>query len=1086
MHREHDPNEWTDWTSRLFPVGDRPPAAPAVQPSEDHAGQADTKHDHGHHHHHDDHDPHEAAQQRESRRRLQNRLAQVIGLLIVAELSIWLFGPANTFTDWKSPARWAAILGTIWSCHGVLENLVEGRIGADLALAQAALAALFLNEDFVAAEVVFISLVGEWLEDVAYQRARRAIGKLIDHAPDFAWVQRDGQWTQVPAGSVLVGELVAVDAGVMIPVDGLVESGRSSVDASSLTGESLPVDVAQGDRVACGQINQFGRLEVRAERVGMESTLGQVIKLMTNAQSKKAKLERTADRYARYFLPAVESAALITLLAGFAMGWPDRWLRAVAVLVVACPCPLVLATPATILAAWATLARRGVLVKSGAALEQLALCDTLAFDKTGTLTLGQPALVRFEPIQSVVSEGFRASDNDIAAMIVAVEQSNPHPLAGAIVKGLMDNHLSIWKLVESATRPGAGVTGRVLNTDNNTTCDILIGNVRLMNDHQIVLDEATQEFLTACDTQGETPLVVAINGQVRAHLAMADPVRPEAHDMVHDLKHLGFTEVVMLTGDRPGAAGRVGRKVHIKNVLSEMTPTGKAGWIQDRLVAGRTVAMVGDGINDAPALAVARVGLAVSKVGANLAAEAGDIILMHDPLRSLVRAREVSQSAVKILRQNIILFAFGVNGLAVLLAGLGVLSPVGAAMFHQIGSLAVLCNALRILAFDELKRDALSHRAEHLLEDADRAFGRLLHSLYLLVPGWRTLAVAGLTIITIRLGTTGIYSVRPDEVLVRFRQGRFLGLSGPGLVVGRPWPFEESYRLQPRHWWNTRLGLSLSEPLTQKAAPGWSTFSPETTPADYWMTGDGQLVEMSVTLQARPEPSPENLMRLARRQQNAMERVAAQAEAELRQAVAGTRLDELLSDHRQALLDQTQTNVKKQLAAEGLELGDLVLSVDRIQAPWPVLDSWRDSARAQHEADRIAIETKTAIELANQENASLMEQLKADAQARAELIRLQAQSRSNSFKTMVAARRGYPNLSDHRRFWSSLASLLKDQPKVLLDTPVGDLYGTSAAKRHLILPESPGLSYGLSPDTTKTSNTLPAPAGTSLKPGEKR
>lgn len=1080
MHREHDPNEWKDWTSRLFPVGQA--AAPTMPGAEQTQGQAD----HHHHHHHHDDDPQEAARQREARRKLQNRLAQVIGLLILAEIVTWLFAPAAAFTGWKSPARWAAILGTIWSCHGVLENLVEGRIGADLALAQAALAALFLKEDFVAAEVVFISLVGEWLEDVAYQRARRAIGRLIDHAPDTARVWREGEWTQVPAGSVLVGDLVAVDAGEMVPVDGLVESGRSSVDASSLTGESLPVDVAAGDRVASGQINQFGRLEVRAQRVGMESTLGQVIRLMTKAQSKKAKLQRTADRYARYFLPAVETAALATLLAGFIMGWPDRWLRAVAVLVVACPCPLVLATPATILAAWATLARKGVLVKSGAALEQLAFCDTLAFDKTGTLTLGQPGLTRFEPLPVDSSEGVTLSPQEISALIVTVEQSNPHPLAGAITNGLAGEADKAWKLAESTTRPGAGVSGKVINKKNHKCYDVLIGNVRLMNDHDVPLNESTQEFLADCDAQGETPLLVAVNGQVLARLSLADPVRPEAHDMVHDLKHLGFTEVAILTGDRPGAAGRVGRKVHIKNVLSELSPTAKAGWIQDRLVAGRTVAMVGDGINDAPALAVARVGLAVSKVGANLATEAGDIILMHDPLRSLVRAREVSQAAVKILRQNILIFAFGVNGLAVLLAGLGVLSPVGAAVFHQIGSLAVLCNALRILAFDELKLDALTHRAEHWLEDADRAFGRVVQSLYGVIPGWRTITLAGLTILAIKFATSGIYSVQPDQVLVRFRQGRFLEVSGPGLVAGWPWPLEVSYRLEPRKWWNARLGQSLSEPVARKAAPGWATFSPETTPTDHWMTGDGQLVEMTVTLQARPDASAENLKRLVQHQSNALERVVAESESHLRQAVAGTRLDDLLSDKRHVLLEQTQDKVIRRMAEEGLQLSDLVLTVDRIQAPWPVLDSWRDSARAQREADRITIETLTIIELAEQEAKADIERMKADAETTAGRIQLQARSKAHAFRTMANARQGFPNLSDHRRFWTELGGILRDQPKVLLDAPAGDLYGTNAARRHLILNDSPGIPLNLAPDLATSIIKPTEPVGPPSAPPVKQ
>ena len=1050
MHREHDPTEWTDWTARLFPVGT------------DSNGQshqsADLKPEKtGHHHHHEPHDPEESARAREARRNLQNRLAQVIFILILAELLIWLTGLSGTYEGWWSPARWGAILGTIWTCHGVLENLVEGRVGADLALAQAALAALFLREDFVAAEVVFISLVGEWLEDVAYQRARRAIGKLIDQAPETAWVKRNDIWIEVPAGSVVAGELVAVEAGQMIPVDGVVEAGRSSVDASSLTGESIPVDVARNDRVACGQINQFGRLEVRADRVGMESTLGQVVKLMTKAQAKKAKLERMADRYARYFLPAVETAALVTLIAGFAMGWPDRWLRAVAVLVVACPCPLVLATPATILAAWATLARRGVLVKSGAALEQLALCDTLVFDKTGTLTMGHPTLSNLETVsQADNRESIQTlGRDDIASMVTALELSNPHPLAKAVVDGLrIDSPRISWELLDSVTHPGAGVAGELSRAGQSQSYKLLIGNIRLMTDHGIALDDVTQSYLMTCDQLGETPLLVGIDGLLVARMSLSDPVRPEAHDAVHDLKHLGFKEVAILTGDRPGAALRVGRKVHVKNVISEMTPTAKAGWIQDRLVEGRIVAMVGDGINDAPALAVARVGLAVSKVGANLAAEAGDIILMHDPLRSLVRAREVSQAAVRILRQNIIWFAFGLNGVAVLLAGLGVLSPVGAAIFHQIGSLAVLCNALRILAFDELRGDAISHRLEHLLERFDHGIGQWARQLISAFPRPRTILIGAVILAACRIAFSGLCFVPQNLVLVRFRSGAFLGLASPGLYLGRPWPFEEVFRVEPQKWWVSSIGKNLNNPVLPRKTADWSNIDPESTPTELWLTGDGQMVDMNVQMQARPEASPENLARLVKQVANPQARLSVVVESALRQVVAGATMDDLMSDRRQALFEKAQSLAQDQLKAEGMPLADLILSVERVQAPWPVLDSWRDSARALREADRILIESQTNQELLVTETNAGVARLVADARTDAENLIVDAKSQADSFRALVKARIGHPNLSDHRRFWSDLAELLKDRPKVLLDSPSGDIYGTNAPKRHLILPES--------------------------------
>ena len=703
--------------------------------------------------------------------------------------------------------------------------------------------------------------------------------------------------------------------------------------------------------------------------------------------------------------------------------------------------------------------RTFVLIKSGAAIEQLALCDTLVFDKTGTLTLGQPTLSYLEQIDGHDTElaGQEVlSRANLSSMIVALERTSPHPLAKAVVIGLnSDLPASGWELADSVTHPGAGISGHVRRAGNTDTCEVLIGNVRLMTDHGILLSGIANARLLTCDEQGETPLLVAINGRIEALISISDPVRPEAHDMVHDLKHLGFTEIAILTGDRSGAANRVGRKVHIKQVLSEMTPTAKAGWIQDRLVAGRTVAMVGDGINDAPALAVSRVGLAVSKVGANLAAEAGDIILMHDPLRSLVRAREVSQAAVKILRQNIIWFAFGLNGLAVMLAGLGILSPVGAAIFHQIGSLAVLCNALRILAFDQLRGDAISHRAEHLLEQIDLALGQWARSLVRAIPGPRILGIAALFLATLILSTSGVYVVKQNQVLVRFRSGKFLGVVQPGLYLGRPWPLEEAFRIEPNQWWSAKIGRELPTTVPVNQNRGWSNVDPEATPSELWLTGDGQFVEMTVNLQARPETSPENLARLVTSSEDPTSRVSATAEATLRQFVSGVTLDDLMTERRSVLLAKAESFVKEQLKSEGLILSDLILVVERVQPPWSVLDSWRDSARALREAERISIETLTSQELLKTETSAEVERLRGDSRTDAEKIRVNAKSRKSTFESLVKSRLGHPNLSDHRMFWAQLAEVLRDQPKVLLDTPAGDIYGTNAPKRHLIMPESP-------------------------------
>jgi Cu+-exporting ATPase len=831
--------------------------------------------------------------------------------------------------------------------------------------------------------------------------------------------------------------------------------------------------------VACGQINQFGRLEVEAQRVGMNSTLGQVVSLMAKAQSKKSKIQRAADRYARYFLPAVELAAGLTLLAGYIMGWPDRWLRAVAVLVVACPCPLVLATPATILAAWAVLARRGVMVKSGAAIEQLALCDTLAFDKTGTLTIGRPDLVRFEQSLNAELTGAHPelSAEMIAAMIMAVEASNPHPLAGAIVRGLSEKTTEKVHLLESTTCPGAGVSGLVSLGDSTDPTGILIGNLRLMQENQVEIGESATSFLDECDKGGETPLLVAVNNRIVAHIALADQVRPEAHDAVHDLKHLGFSETVILTGDRPGAAARIGRKVHIKNVVSELTPTQKAAWIQDRHVAGQNVAMVGDGINDAPALAVARVGLAVSRVGANLATEAGDIILMHDPLHSLVRAREVSQAALRILKQNIFLFAFGLNGLAVLLAGLGVLSPLAAAVFHQIGSLAVLCNALRLLAFDQLKWEAIGHRGEALLGQFDGLMARAAIGFWAMLPSPRKMLMASGIIVGAYYAASGVVIVGPEASLVRFRPSGSAEVIGPGLYLGRPWPFEEVHQITPSGWWSAAIEPNMAESAAPEGTNrAWTPrVNPEDTAEGLWLTGDGQILQIEATFHARPDRSSENLARLVRQSADPQELIRAEVEQQLRDMIARTTIDTILSENRKKLVDEAAVATRKRLESAGLVLSDLVIGVTAVQPPKSVIDAFRDSARAQREAETLSLKTQASIESENTANQSAIEQMRRNAASKTEVVKTQAQASADSFRSLVAARKNRPNLTDHRIFWSDLEKILNDRPKILLDVPTGDLYGTNAAKRHLILPDGPlPLGPVIAPDLSPQPTPGPA------------
>ncbi len=623
-------------------------------------------------------------------------LTTVLGLLLGADLLLWAFGIERLRSPFGvSLALVAALLGGARIVYGALDALWHGRIGADLALAQACLAALVLGEPFVAAEVVFIALLGEVLEAVTADRAMRSIGRLFEQTPRSARVRREGRESEIPLSQVIEGDLVIVGEGERIPVDGTIVSGRSTVDQSALTGETLPVDKGPDDPVYTGSINQYGRIECRAERIGAESTYGQVLRLVAEAQHRKAPLQKTADRYAAFFLPIVETAAGLTLLAGYLLGWPDVWHRTVAVLVVACPCALVLATPAAIMASMAWLARHGIVIKGGIALERLARCDTVAFDKTGTLTHGRPELASVLPLADLDADA-------LLRLAASVESASPHPLAVAVVQAARAKGLELLPVADVIAQPGAGMMAQV-TIQNGTPANLLIGNLRLLREHALEVDPA---LIQSLDDQGETPLLIALDGRLVGALGLRDTVRREAHDVIHDLKHLGIKTLALLTGDRAPAARLVAKRVHLKTVEAELLPADKARWIEERQGEGHHVAMIGDGINDAPALARADVGIAIGGPGADLAAEAGDVVILGDPLRNLPDLFRLSRATVTIIRQNILVFAFGLNAVAIGSAMLGWLGPVPAAILHQVGSLLVLLNAMRLLVFGDWHQSA--------------------------------------------------------------------------------------------------------------------------------------------------------------------------------------------------------------------------------------------------------------------------------------------------------------------------------------------------------------------------------------------
>jgi Cu+-exporting ATPase len=1003
---------------------------------------ASTPDDHHHHHHDDQGDPGHHHDDRSL-----YALTALLGLLLGGEVVFGWLG----WESWRAPwgvslAMIAAILGGSRIVYGAVEALMHGRIGADVALAQACIAALVIGQPFVAAEVVFIALVGEVLEAVTFSRTQRAIHRLLDQTPRTARVRREGHEREIPAGSVLVGDLVVVRPGERVPVDGPVVVGRTSVDQSALTGESIPVDKGPGEPVYTGTVNQFGLIEVRAEKVGHETTLGQVLRLVADAQKRKAPLERTADRLARYFLPVVEGVAGLTLLAGYLLGWPDVWFRAVAVLVVACPCALILATPAAVLASMAWLARHGVLIKGGAALERLAACDTFAFDKTGTLTQGRPEVASLIPLGG-------ASEEDVLRLAAAAESSSPHPLAQTVTREAARRGIPRPPVTEAVAQPGAGMTARFRDGVDEPEHTVLVGNRRLLDEQGVAIDDDTARALELLDGRGETPLIVVLDGRVVGLVGARDTVRPEAHDVVHDLKHLKIREIALLTGDRANAARLVAKKTHIKTVEAELLPADKARWVEQAQAQGRRVAMVGDGINDAPALASAHVGIALGGIGADLAAEAGDIIVLGEPLRELPDLVRLSRATVNVIRQNIIVFAFGLNAVAMGSAALGILGPIPAAILHQAGSLLVLLNAMRLLAFGEWATLPPLRQLRAMGAAVQRLDDRLDpgHELGRLLARWRTLLALGALSGLLVYATWGWTAIGPGEVGLVRRLGRFSGALGPGLHLRWPPPIETVMRLTPDRIRSLEIGFRTGGP-GDRAGVKWEArhgraLTARAEDEALLMTGDGQLVELAASAQYRVDSkNPEALQAYAFGVSDPDEALRPLAESAVRTVVGRAPLESLLTQGRQGaekaaagLLQERVDRYKLGLVVTGVAFQD-------VHPPLAVVDAYRDVSRAESDRQRRSNEGQAyraeALASARGQAAATANRAEADKLSRVD----RAGGEADAFRYLADARASNPALTDLRIYLEAVSDSMAGKPKLVLDPG-------RAGPRHLIIPD---------------------------------
>jgi Cu+-exporting ATPase len=535
-----------------------------------------------------------------------------------------------------------------------------------------------------AAIITVLVLLGQVLEIRARGQTNSAIRKLLGLAPPTARIVRaDGREEDVPLESVKPGDLLRVRPGEKVPVDGVVQEGRSAVDESMLSGEPIPVEKEAAAKVIGGTVNGTGTLLIRAERVGSDTMLAQIVRMVSEAQRSKAPIQRLADQVSSWFVPAVLAVAVITFLAWTVWGGEARLAHAlanaVAVLIIACPCALGLATPMAIMVGTGRGAENGVFIKNAEALEILEKADTLVVDKTGTLTEGKPRLTAVEPAGGFTPES-------LLRLAASLERGSEHPLAAAIVKGAEEKGLSLVETRDFQSVTGKGIVGIVAGRR------VALGNLALMAD-QGINPVPLQPQLEAMRGNGQTAMLAAVDGRLAGILAVADPIRRTTPEAIRLLHEEGL-RIIMVTGDSRTTAEAVARRLGIDQVLAEVLPQDKRAVVKRLQDEGRIVAVAGDGINDAPALAQAHVGIAMG-TGTDVAMESAGVTLIQGDLRAIARARRLSRATMRAIRQNLFL-AFIYNTLSIPIAAVGILTPILASAAMSLSSLSVVGNSLRL------------------------------------------------------------------------------------------------------------------------------------------------------------------------------------------------------------------------------------------------------------------------------------------------------------------------------------------------------------------------------------------------------
>lgn len=602
------------------------------------------------------------------------KMTIVSGVFLAASLILMLTGRELPV----DPAWVTVVISGLPLLYLAITRLVFQKwISSPLLISMAMVASIAIGELFAAGEVAFIMAIGAILEDMTVSRAKKSITNLISLAPrqgrKLIQTADSVREEVVPVEQISKDDMLRVLPGETIPVDGIIINGNTSVDQSVMTGESLPVDKKENDSVFCGTINCYGSIDICATQVGKDSSLQKMIDMVKEAENKKAPMQKTVDIWATWLVPI---ALLIAIAAYFIT---NDIVRAVTVLVVFCPCALVLATPTSIMAAIGQATKHGVLIKSGEALERMGKVDCIAFDKTGTLTYGNLKVSDVVPLDDTIN------NVELLTKAASVEKRSEHPLGKAIVQHAEDNGFAIFEVEDFQMIPGKGVTATLSGTK------VICGNALYIKENSIAETAKMQNILTNLRNQGKASIIVAENGKAIGIIALSDTIRPTVENIVAKLGAMD-TDVVLLTGDNHLTAKYMAEQVGIKNIRADLLPAQKVLSIEDLQKENKIVCMIGDGVNDAPALKMANVSVAMGSMGSDIAIEAADIALMSDNIDKIPYLKRLSNSTLRTIKGNITA-SMGINAIAIVLSVLGLLNPISGALVHNAGSVLVVLNA---------------------------------------------------------------------------------------------------------------------------------------------------------------------------------------------------------------------------------------------------------------------------------------------------------------------------------------------------------------------------------------------------------